>query len=68
MYGTRSLGASNHRGGASSDVPIIGNNRLINRKAVDYDDQFLIYNNRSSDACTKHAKFEELWSPARQQI
>ena len=37
-----------------SDVPIIGNNRLIDRKAVDYDDRFSIINNRSSDACTKH--------------
>ena len=39
---------------ANSDVPIIGNNRLIDRKAVDYDDRFSIINNRSSDACTKH--------------
>ena len=36
-----------------SDVPIIGNNRLIDRKAVDYDDRFSIINNRSPDACTK---------------
>ena len=42
------------KGIGTSDVLIIGNNRLIDRKAVDYDDRFSIINNRSLDACTKH--------------
>ena len=38
-----------------SDVPIIRNNRLINRKGCWLWWSILIFNNRSSDACTKHA-------------
>ena len=38
-----------------SDVPIIGNNRLINRRSCWLWWSILIFNNRSSDACTKHA-------------
>ena len=39
----------------SSDVPIIGNNGLFNRRSCWLWWSILIFNNRSSDACTKHA-------------
>ena len=38
-----------------SDVPIIRNNRLINRRSCWLWWPILIFINRSSDACTKHA-------------
>ena len=39
----------------NGDVPIIGNNQLINRRSCWLWWLFLIFNNRSLDACTKHA-------------
>ena len=39
-----------------NNVPIIGNNRLINRKSCWLWWSILIFNNWSSDACTKHAR------------